>query len=100
MKRVVVTGMGIVSSIGKEVLASLQQLKSGIKHNPVYAEMGLRSQVEGSINIDTKAHIHIKRLIMRQLILGIADATASVDGREIYNGTDLKVGLFTSTNQF
>ena len=45
-------------------------------------------------------HIHIKRLIMRQLILGIADATASVDGREIYNGTDLKVGLFTSTDSF
>ena len=65
MKRVVVTGMGIVSSIGnncKEVLASLQQLKSGIKHNPVYAEMGLRSQVEGSINIDTKAHIDRKIL--------------------------------------
>ena len=38
MKRVVVTGMGIVSSIGnncKEVLASLQQLQSGIKHSPV-----------------------------------------------------------------
>ena len=65
MKRVVVTGMGIVSSIGnncKEVLASLQQLKSGIKHNPVYAEMGLRSQVEGSINIDTKEHIDRKIL--------------------------------------
>ena len=65
MKRVVVTGMGIVSSIGnncKEVLASLQQLKSGIKHNPVYAEMGLRSQVEGSITIDTKAHIDRKIL--------------------------------------
>ena len=65
MKRVVVTGMGIVSSIGnncKEVLASLQQLKSGIKHNPVYAEMGLRSQVEGSVTIDTKAHIDRKIL--------------------------------------
>ena len=65
MKRVVVTGMGIVSSIGnncKEVLASLQQLQSGIKHSPVYAEMGLRSQVEGSINIDTKAHIDRKIL--------------------------------------
>ena len=65
MKRVVVTGMGIVSSIGnncKEVLASLQQLKSGIKHSPVYAEMGLRSQVEGSINIDAKAHIDRKIL--------------------------------------
>lgn len=45
-------------------------------------------------------HIHIKRTIMRQLVLGIADATMSVDGKEIYAGTDLKVGLFTSTDQF
>ena len=65
MKRVVVTGMGIVSSIGnncKEVLTSLQHLKSGITHSAVFAEKGLRSQVEGSINIDTKAHIDRKRL--------------------------------------
>ncbi|MDO4643509.1 MAG: beta-ketoacyl-ACP synthase I [Cardiobacteriaceae bacterium] len=65
MKRVVVTGMGIVSSIGnncKEVLASLQSLKSGIKFNPIYQEKGLRSQVEGSIEIDTKAHIDRKIL--------------------------------------
>ncbi|WP_225755812.1 beta-ketoacyl-ACP synthase I [Cardiobacterium sp. Marseille-Q4385] len=65
MKRVVVTGMGIVSSIGnncKEVLTSLQHLKSGITHSAVFAEKGLRSQVEGSINIDTKAHIDRKIL--------------------------------------
>ena len=65
MKRVVVTGMGIVSSIGnncKEVLTSLQHLKSGITHSAVFAEKGLRSQVEGSIDIDTKAHIDRKIL--------------------------------------
>lgn len=45
-------------------------------------------------------HIHMKRTIMRQMVLGIADATMSVDGREIYNGSDLKVGLFTSTDAF
>ena len=45
-------------------------------------------------------HIHIKRTIMRQMVLGIADATMSVDGREIYHGADLKVGLFTSTDSF
>ncbi|MDO4777076.1 MAG: 3-hydroxyacyl-[acyl-carrier-protein] dehydratase FabA [Cardiobacteriaceae bacterium] len=45
-------------------------------------------------------HIHIKRTIMRQLVLGIADAAMSVDGKEIYSGTDLKVGLFTSTDNF
>lgn len=45
-------------------------------------------------------HIHIKRTIMRQLVLGIADAVMSVDGKEIYTGHDLKVGLFTSTDDF
>ena len=45
-------------------------------------------------------HIHIKRTILRKLVLGIADATMSVDGREIYTGKDLKVGLFTSTDNF
>lgn len=45
-------------------------------------------------------HIHIKRTIMRQLVLGIADAIMSVDGKEIYTGSDLKVGLFTSTDDF
>lgn len=45
-------------------------------------------------------HIHIKRTIMRQLVLGIADAVMSVDGKEIYTGSDLKVGLFTSTDDF
>lgn len=44
--------------------------------------------------------IDIKRLIMRRLVMGIGDATMSVDGREIYTGTDLRVGLFTSTEGF
>ena len=52
MKRVVVTGIGIVSSLGnncQEVLASLRGLKSGITSDPTYREMGLRSQVAGNI---------------------------------------------------
>lgn len=44
--------------------------------------------------------INIKRVIMRKLFMGIADATMDVDGREIYNGKDLRVGLFTSTEGF
>jgi 3-oxoacyl-[acyl-carrier-protein] synthase-1 len=50
MRRVVVTGMGIVSSIGNnanEVLASLREAKSGIVAAPVYAERGMRCQVHG-----------------------------------------------------
>jgi 3-hydroxyacyl-[acyl-carrier protein] dehydratase/trans-2-decenoyl-[acyl-carrier protein] isomerase len=42
----------------------------------------------------------IKRLIERKLVLGIADGRVRVDGREIYSATDLKVGLFTSTDSF
>jgi len=42
----------------------------------------------------------IKRLIERKLVLGIADGRMLVDGREIYTATDLKVGLFTSTDNF
>lgn len=45
-------------------------------------------------------HIHMKRVIMRKLVLGIADAVMSVDGHEIYHGKDLRVGLFTSTDHF
>ncbi len=42
----------------------------------------------------------VKRLIERKLVLGIADGRMLVDGREIYTATDLKVGLFTSTDNF
>src|ERR1700745_2950275 len=51
MRRVVITGMGTVSSIGnntQEVLASLHEAKSGIKRADKYAEMGFRSQVQGA----------------------------------------------------
>jgi len=44
--------------------------------------------------------LSIKRLIERKLVLGIADGRVRVDGREIYTATDLKVGLFTSTDNF
>jgi 3-hydroxyacyl-[acyl-carrier protein] dehydratase/trans-2-decenoyl-[acyl-carrier protein] isomerase len=44
--------------------------------------------------------IDIKRLISRKLVLALADGTVSVDGREIYTAEDLKVGLFTSTENF
>jgi len=55
MRRVVVTGMGIVSSIGnntQEVLASLREAKSGIVHAEKYAELGFRCQVHGSVNLE------------------------------------------------
>ncbi|WP_006788075.1 3-hydroxyacyl-[acyl-carrier-protein] dehydratase FabA [Thiorhodospira sibirica] len=45
-------------------------------------------------------HIDMKRVITRKLVLGIGDGTMSVDGRQIYTATDLRVGLFTSTDNF
>jgi 3-hydroxyacyl-[acyl-carrier protein] dehydratase/trans-2-decenoyl-[acyl-carrier protein] isomerase len=45
-------------------------------------------------------HIHLKRVIMRKLVMGIADAKMEVDGRVIYEASDLKVGLFKSTENF
>ncbi|MCK4743953.1 MAG: 3-hydroxyacyl-[acyl-carrier-protein] dehydratase FabA [Sulfuriflexus sp.] len=44
--------------------------------------------------------IDLKRVIMRKLIMGIADASMEVDGKVIYTAKDLRVGLFTSTEQF
>ena len=66
MKRVVITGMGIVCSLGNnksEVLESLKKAKSGIEFSEKYAEMGLRSHVYGSISeIDTSDVIDRKML--------------------------------------
>ena len=44
--------------------------------------------------------LDLKRVIARKLCLAIADGTVSVDGREIYKAKDLRVGLFTSTDDF
>jgi len=63
MKRVVVTGLGIVSSIGNnrtEVVDSLKEGRSGIAFADVYQEMGFRSHVHGPINIDLDAFIDRK----------------------------------------
>ncbi len=60
MRRVVVTGMGIVSSIGnntQEVLASLREAKSGIVRADKYAELGFRCQVHGAPSLDPEGVI-------------------------------------------
>jgi 3-hydroxyacyl-[acyl-carrier protein] dehydratase/trans-2-decenoyl-[acyl-carrier protein] isomerase len=44
--------------------------------------------------------IQIKRVIERKLVMGIADGTVAVDGKVIYTATDLRVGLFQSTDNF
>lgn len=76
MRRVVVTGFGIVSSLGNnkaEVLASLKAGKSGITYQPEYAEMGLRSHVAGSIK-NLNVEEHIDRKLMRFMAKGHAYA--------------------------
>src|SRR6476660_5216984 len=73
MRRVVVTGMGIVSSIGnntQEVLSSLHEARSGISRAEKYAEMGFRSQVQGAPTLDPSTVID--RRAMRFLAEGAA----------------------------
>jgi 3-oxoacyl-[acyl-carrier-protein] synthase-1 len=63
MRRVAVTGLGIVSSIGNnqdEVLRSLKEGRSGIKFCQEYADRGFRSHVHGAVDIDIDAHIDRK----------------------------------------
>ncbi|MBW6418641.1 beta-ketoacyl-ACP synthase I [Celeribacter sp. PS-C1] len=65
MRRVVVTGLGIVSSIGtnaEEVLASLKTGKSGITANEDMKEYGFRSQIAGAVDIDIKEHVDKRAL--------------------------------------
>jgi 3-oxoacyl-[acyl-carrier-protein] synthase-1 len=73
MRRVVVTGMGIVSSIGnntQEVLASLREAKSGISRAEQYAELGFRCQVHGAPTLDPAQTVD--RRAMRFLATGSA----------------------------
>ncbi len=73
MRRVVVTGLGIVSSIGnnrQEVADSLRKGASGIVFSESYAELNFRSRVHGAIEVDTAA------LIDRKLLRFMGDAAA------------------------
>ena len=65
MRRVVITGVGIVSSIGNnvdEVTSSLRHGTSGIVAAPEYTELGFRSQVHGTVKLDVAEHIDRKQL--------------------------------------
>ncbi|HAI15157.1 MAG: beta-ketoacyl-[acyl-carrier-protein] synthase I [Gammaproteobacteria bacterium] len=73
MRRVVVTGIGIVSCLGTgkaAVLDSLRAGRSGIRHNQTYVDTGMRSHVSGSIDVDTS------ELINRKLLRFMGDASA------------------------
>jgi len=73
MRRVVITGLGIVSCLGNDkdtVSANLRAGRSGIRFNPEYAQMGLRSQVSGSVELD------LESLIDRKVFRFMGDAAA------------------------
>lgn len=95
MRRVVITGMGVISCIGnnvQEVLESLKNGKSGISFAPDYAEMGFRSQVYGKPDINLADHIE-KRLFRfmgdgaayNHLAMEQAIADSSLDDTDVSN---------------
>ncbi len=104
MRRVVVTGMGIVSSIGnnlQEVSGSLRNGTSGISADDSYAEMGLRSQVAGNIDIDSKALIDRKTLrfmgnAAAYAYISMAEAIAD-SGLDPEQLSDPRIGLICGT---
>ena len=96
MKRVVITGMGIVSSLGnnvKEVEKSLKEAKSGITFQPEYESHGLRSQVAGSIDINVEELID--RKLLRFMAKGHAYAWVAMQEAIVDSGlTEEKVSNF------
>jgi len=104
MKRVVVTGMGVVSSLGNDVAQvteSLKQGKSGIQFCDDYAELGMRSQIAGRVHLDTKELIDRKHLrfmgdaaAFSYVAMQQAIEDAGLDAEEIKNP---KVGLITGS---
>jgi 3-oxoacyl-[acyl-carrier-protein] synthase-1 len=95
MRRVVVTGLGIVSSIGNnadEVSASLKAGRSGITANAAMAEHGFRSQIAGAVDLDTAEHIDKRTLrfmgpgaAYSYIAMGQAIADAGLSEEEVVN---------------
>ncbi|MCT6824176.1 beta-ketoacyl-ACP synthase I [Bartonella apis] len=95
MRRVVVTGMGIVSSIGNNpeaVLNSLREAKSGISFSQEYADLGFRSQVYGMPHIDIEALVdrramrfHGRGTAWNHIAMDQAIADAGLSSEEVSN---------------
>jgi len=95
MRRVVITGMGIVSCLGntpEAVTDSLRTMRSGIRFVPEYAELGLRSQVAGIPDIDLDANIDRKA----KRFMGDAAAYACVAMRDAIADAGLPPELVSS----
>ena len=95
MRRVVVTGLGVVSSIGnnaQEVLTSLKAGKSGITANAAMAEHGFRSQIAGDVKLDISEHVDKRTLrfmgpgaAYAHIAMGQAIADAGLEEKDIVN---------------
>ena len=95
MRRVVITGLGIVSSIGNnaaEVLSALKAGKSGISFNEDMAEHGFRSQVAGAIDLDLTEHVDKRTLrfmgpgaAYAHIAMGQANADAGLEEKDVIN---------------
>ncbi|MEB8386849.1 beta-ketoacyl synthase N-terminal-like domain-containing protein [Rhodobacteraceae bacterium KMM 6894] len=95
MRRVVVTGLGIVSSIGNnagEVLTSLKEGRSGITANAAMAEHGFRSQIAGAVDLDVAEHVDKRTLrfmgpgaAYAHIAMGQAIADAGLEPGEVVN---------------
>jgi 3-oxoacyl-[acyl-carrier-protein] synthase-1 len=104
MRRVVVTGLGVVSSIGNnrdEVVKSLRQGSSGLAFKEEYAELGMRSHVEGTVNISVEEHIDRKvRRFMGDAAafnyIAMKEAVADA-GLELDEISDPRIGLIVGS---
>ena len=104
MRRVVVTGLGIVSPIGNtadEVTASLRAGRSGIEAVPEMAEHGFRSQIAGTLKIDPADHVDKRALrfmgpgaAYAHIAMGQAIADAGLDAAEV---SDVRTGLIAGS---
>ena len=104
MRRVVITGLGAVSCIGNnkaEILDSLRKGRSGIVANESFKEMGLRSQVSGSCNIDIEAHIDrkVRRFMGNAAAYAYIAMQQSIDdaGLEEADISNVRTGLIASS---
>ena len=95
MRRVVVTGMGVVSCLGNDketVLDALRHSKPGIRFNQNFEEMGLRSNVSGSVDIDLGEHIDRKT----RRFMGDAAAYAYVSMQQAIEDAGLDASLVSN----
>jgi 3-oxoacyl-[acyl-carrier-protein] synthase-1 len=91
VRRAVISGLGVVSCLGNssdEVIASLKAGKSGITHNEKFEEMGLRSQVCGSVDLDISEHVD--RRVRR--FMGDAAAYAYIAMQQAIDDAGLEEG--------